>query len=681
MAGTPDGDVWTDIAPPEDRALTDAHRQILEVESQIDPEVIEARGYHSLTRTQVTELVNLEVLSSTALSADGWLAIPIYRPDGIKHGEQIRLFGTGLRQKYLWPSGFRLSFDVHPDDLVKLLDPTIPVLFTEGVKKGDALLSAARREGYACAVVTVAGCDGWKIRHLDGSIASPDFLDIVWQDRRVFVISDSDYRSNDSVARGWTECARYLEGKTGAHRTFLVIVPPDGMTKQGADDYLAGGGSLDSLLGLAQSPRYAATEDPPEERPLRVRTGSHLMATRAPKIPYLMAPLIPAKSITLMAGHSGTLKTWAALALALDGALGLPWLDHPELQPDLGAFATLYVNKEMQEEIVVDRLVKYGANDRYKHHPDIDHALDTRFFLVSEAALDLNVERQRDRLEDAIIAYKVGLVVLDSLSMSWHGDENSASEVGAFYAHLRGITERTGCAWILIHHLLKTGKASKGDPMTVAIRGSGQLSQQADVALMLANYAIEGDDQMSRLVSMAHAKARTDRELVTWLTRFSVTDGIFASYQYLSTLADAKARVASDAPADSARIREWILEELKAMPVMRHVSSGLRFQSVLALLQANWNVDGKSPPSESTIRRQIRLLVDEGILHVLETSRGKGDLLRLPDPEEEKPDERSSHPAQPAHGTTVPPEPEADAPEGEPDPPAPLHVSSRRRGS
>lgn len=668
---TDGGNVWDDVSPQASRTLSPAHRIFLEEGSAISEEVIAARGYYSLNRGAVTELVNLNVLSSQALSATGWLAIPIYRPDGFKHGEQVRLFGASERAKYLWPSGQRLSFDVHPDCLDDLTNPSVDLIITEGTKKSDAILSAARDEGHRYCVISLAGYSGWKVKYGEQSVASPDFQDILWENRKVYVVPDSDFKSNADVLFGWTELTRYVAGKTGPHRTFLVIVPSAGMTKQGADDYLAAGNTLAGLLGHAQSPQYVALDPAPAARPLSVRMGPTLMATHFPKIPYLMAPLIPAKSITLIAGHSGTLKTWAALDLALEGALGLPWLDHPDLKADLGPFRTMYVNKEMQEDIIIDRLFKYRANTRFSGHPDWDAGLE-RFMLVSEAALDLNVESQRDRLESAIEAYHVDLVVLDSLSMSWHGDENSASEVGAFYAHLRGITERTDCAWILIHHLLKTGsKVGRGDPLTVAIRGSGQLSQQADVAIMLANYAVENDESGDRLVAMTHAKARTDRELPAWLCRFGVEDTIRASYRYLSPLTEAKARAAGTVPLSTQKMREWILEELRAMPAMRHTAAGLRSPILVALLQANWTVNDSDPPSDRTLRRYLMTLAEEGIVTSREQSQSKGALYRLPDPEEipdETPTQPGHHPPSPttfADGVGAPenglPEPSSGA--------------------
>src|SRR4051794_36389526 len=100
--------VWEDVAPLTTRSLDDAHRKALEIDSNISPDIIETRGYYSLDKTQIISLVQQEIIVPAALRADSWMGIPIWRPDGIKHGEIIRLFGGDGRFKYLWPTGLRL---------------------------------------------------------------------------------------------------------------------------------------------------------------------------------------------------------------------------------------------------------------------------------------------------------------------------------------------------------------------------------------------------------------------------------------------------------------------------------------------------------------------------------------------------------------------------------------------
>ena len=248
---------WEDAAPVAARTLLPEHERTLTDESHISPDIVRERGYYSLNSKMVRSLIQLEIINAIALSGDSWMGIPVVRPDGLVHAELLRVFGPDAKVKYVWPTGVRNAVDVNPACLRDLQDPTIPIILTEGIKKADAILTAARAEGFACAVLAVNGCWGWKSSTEGGSIASRDFQDIPLSDRRIYVVSDSDFRTNDQVRAGWSSCAQYLSSKTGEHRTFLVVVPPNGLDKQGADDYLARGLTLFSLLAYASTPAHA----------------------------------------------------------------------------------------------------------------------------------------------------------------------------------------------------------------------------------------------------------------------------------------------------------------------------------------------------------------------------------------------------------------------------------------
>ena len=640
-AGKTLGDYWQDVCPASERSLLDEHRRLLEADSRIDPAIIQERGYHSLQLSHVYELVNLGVLSNVAMRAEGWLAIPTFRPDGTKYGEVIRLFGHGLGSvKYLWPSSHHLTFDVHPSTFAWMDDPTVDILITEGIKKADALLSAARREGLKCVVISASGNYGWRTKTaFGGTIAVSDFYDIDWKDRRVYIIPDSDFRSNNQVAYGWSECAAYVEGKTGPHRTFMVVVPAgEDREKRGADDYLATGATLESLLARHETREYSLTAPRDAGEPLAVTNLMEVIAASGEKIPHLLTPLIPDASIMLVAGHTGTFKTWAILTLCLDGALGMTWLDHPRLRVERGPFTSIYVNKEMSGLIMGHRAKLLLLDERYKHIPGWEEQIAERVHVVNEADLDLNNPIGLIRLEQAIIRMGAKLVVLDSLSMSWHGDENSASEVGLFYTALRAVTERTGVTWVLIHHLLKPSshQLKKGDPITSSIRGSGQLTQQADVALMLANQQ-NNDPDDERLIAVTHAKARTDIELPAWVVRFSTNDGLFASMRYLCSLADAKAKTAATFPDTEKWRLDWLLEACKAMSGMAVHSSGMDSHTLFTLLQDAWTVPDKKPPSVSTLRRDFQKLLAAGCVERV-GRKGNHDTYRLMEIDDDGPE-------------------------------------------
>lgn len=620
---------WEQAAPVAARSLLPEHEKTLTVDSGISPEIVRERGYYSLNRDMVNNLVQLEVVHPVALSGDGWMGIPIVRPDGLVHAEVLRVFGPSAKVKYVWPTGVRNAIDVNPSALADLMDTSVPIIITEGTKKADAILTAARAEGLRYVVLAVNGCWGWKASTEGGSIAVPDFMDIPLSDRRVYVVSDSDFRTNDTVRAGWSGCAQYLSSKTGEHRTFLVIVPPDGLEKQGADDYLAKGHTLDSLLGFAHTPSHALLDVGAQRRPLTVKTGLQVIADAGVEIPHLITPLLPERSVVVVAGHSGTYKTWHALDLMLAGAFGVPWLDHPELKSRTEPFSTLYINKEMGGNMLATRLKMLAKNERYAKHPDYEKIVTERVFSTDEAELDLNVPEQRQRLEETLLSLKVDMVVLDSLSMCWSGNEDSNTEVGGFYAQLRVLTERTGVLWVIVHHLGKPSSARPHIPAKFTVRGAGQIIQQADSAIILSPYNEDSGDPDTREVSVEFVKTRTDREPQTFISQFRSNDGLFASVNYGGKVAEEAAKSYASSGGDPAKFTAWFTAELSRMTAMHPTGSGLRTKQLILLLQAAWPATEKTPPSERTLQRRIEMMVETGELEVLDESKRHGNLYRF----------------------------------------------------
>jgi hypothetical protein len=622
-----DADAWEQVVPSTHRLLDRDHRVLLENDSRIDSDIIAGRGYYSPTSVQMAAYVAAGLVRPTALKAESWLAIPVHCPDGTKHGEVLRLFGSPLSSKYLWPAGKRNALIVHPDHFDDLYDTDIPLIFAEGVKKADAILSAARREDLPCVVIAINGNYGWK-SSIDGgsSVASPDFLDIPLKGRHVYTTPDSDFRTNDMVRRGWSELAQYASGKTGARHVYVTVVPNHGLERQGADDYLARGGSLTDLLGSATTYSYAFQDAPIDDAPpLMIKSAYTLIEEAVHDVPHLIQPLLPEEGIMVLAGHSGTYKTWHGLQLCLDGALGLSWLDHPDLSI-AEPFSSLYVNKEMGSKMLGQRLRAIARNERYAKHVDYETTIKDRIYFADEASLDLAEDVQRSRLEDAIRSLGVRLVLLDSFSMCWAGDENSSSEVGRFYSQLRGITERTGVAWILLHHLLKPTGIRKKDHVQFSVRGSGQIMQQADAGLILALSDEELRSSETRMLTAIHAKARTSLELPGFQSEFHTHGGEYVSMKYTGKVSDAKAVAANAARGDPKKMAEWVSSALVGMSAMNPTGPGIRGKQLLTLLQLQWS-GASDPPSDTTLRTRLDDLVDAGDLEVLDNTRAAGGKL------------------------------------------------------
>jgi hypothetical protein len=362
---------------------------------------------------------------------------------------------------------------------------------------------------------------------------------------------------------------------------------------------------------------------------LVVKTGLQVIQEAGTEIPHLIAPLLPERSVVVMAGHSGTFKTWHALDLMLAGAFGLPWLDHPELVRREQPFATLYINKEMGGAVLATRLKSLARNERYKDHPDYEKIITEKVFSTDEAELDLNSPEQRARLEETLLSLKVELVVLDSLSMCWSGDEDNNSQVGVFYSQLRMISERTGVTWVIIHHLGKPTSTRPHIPAKFTVRGAGQIIQQADSAIILSPHNEGSGDPDVRQVSIEFVKTRTDREPETCISEFRTNDGFFASVNYGGKVAEEAAKEYASSGGDATKFAAWFTAQLAGMPAMHPTGSGLRTKNLLVLLQAAWPASEGSPPAPRTFQRRIEMMVESGELEILEENKKHGNLYRF----------------------------------------------------
>ena len=172
--------------------------------------------------------------------------------------------------------------------------------------------------------------------------------------------------------------------------------------------------------------------------------------------------VIPAASIGILFGGSGTFKSFIALDAGLHMVHGLPWMGRPTRQAQV-----LYIAAEggagLWSRIRAwhkERGLKWG---------------DVPFYVVP-AALDLGADAWR--VVDAAQALGVspGMVVVDTLSQTYAGEENSANEMAAYLRELGlRFRELWGCSVLLVHH---TGHQATERP-----RGSSAIRSNVDFLL------------------------------------------------------------------------------------------------------------------------------------------------------------------------------------------------------
>ena len=219
---------------PDLNELAPAHQELIR-SLGISDEIANERGYRTVSDTE--ELKREGYWEYQASLIPG-LLVPMYGADGVI-SSQFRPDNprelNGKPNTYEMPAGSRNLLDIHPRFRDELGDPTKPLFITEGVHKADVLASL----GFPC--LALSGVWNWRGTNAQGgSTALSDWHDVALNEREVFIVFDSDVRSNSLVLGAMRELALYLKGKGASVHT---AAPPagEGGEDVGIDDYLLNG--------------------------------------------------------------------------------------------------------------------------------------------------------------------------------------------------------------------------------------------------------------------------------------------------------------------------------------------------------------------------------------------------------------------------------------------------------
>ena len=272
--------------------LSASHLAMLRDESGISDEAIAARGYRTII--DAADLVpfgfaprqrRVPGLLLPLHTTDGRSGPAIYRPDNPRVVENRRKKnpdGTYPQRviKYEQPQGESVRVDCPPSCQDQLVDPAVSLFITEGQKKADALVSRG-----ACALA-LTGVWNWKSRNEYGGTVFTNDLDyIAWEDRRVYLVFDSDVMTKQGVRQALERFTDHLKRKGAV--VSHVYLPPLGDGKTGVDNWLvATGKSLAELVALAEGPRPGPKPAPPtvellDEAPARMTRPLALINGRA----------------------------------------------------------------------------------------------------------------------------------------------------------------------------------------------------------------------------------------------------------------------------------------------------------------------------------------------------------------------------------------------------------------
>jgi RecA-family ATPase len=155
----------------------------------------------------------------------------------------------------------------------------------------------------------------------------------------------------------------------------------------------------------------------------------------------------------MISGEGGTGKSILLLQLCVATVLGCAWID---LQPEPGA--ALYLGAEDEADELRRRLT-----DVAHHYCGKFSAMRDKLFITSYAGNDATLARfdRQNRIEPTTLYKRLlkqacdihpKIIVLDTLSDIFAGNENDRVQTGAFLGLMRGLAITANCAVIISSH-------------------------------------------------------------------------------------------------------------------------------------------------------------------------------------------------------------------------------------
>jgi hypothetical protein len=209
---------------------------------------------------------------------------------------------------------------------------------------------------------------------------------------------------------------------------------------------------------------------------------AHLLVTLAPEQRWLIEGLWGAEAVGIIGGEPKCCKSFLALDMAVAVTSATPCLRRfPVARPGrvllFAAEDALCTVRQRLEGIC-------SAADRKLGDLDLQ--------VITAPTLRLDLELDRDRLDDTVRVLRPALLVLDPFVRLHRVDENVSAEVAPLLDYLRGLQRRYQTAVVLVHHARKGAAHLRAGQ---ALRGSSELHAWGDSNLYLRR---TGDgDQLS----------------------------------------------------------------------------------------------------------------------------------------------------------------------------------------
>ena len=209
------------------------------------------------------------------------------------------------------------------------------------------------------------------------------------------------------------------------------------------------------------------------KKEIRIITDFELENLETKEIGWVIEHLIAEHSINLIAGKTGTMKSFLTNLMALCSSHNLSFLNKFKTKK----LRWLYFDEENSEFLDKNRnkILRKGLN--------IDSTKDVGYVIYSGIKIDR--ADGLGKLVELISSFKPNVVVLDSFVrfLSVGTDENSSIDMSSIINSLKTIAQENNVAFILLHHMSK-GKGKSED--IDAVRGSSDIVNAPDLALIFS---------------------------------------------------------------------------------------------------------------------------------------------------------------------------------------------------
>ena len=382
------------------------------------------------------------------------LVIPYFTDDTNCYARVKLDNGGGDGKRYRSPKGSQNRLYLPPNlDRTVLTDPGTPIYVTEGEKKA----LKACQEGLPC--MALGGVWSWRTKVVDGPTEPiPDLDRVVWGNRMVYVVFDSDVATNPEIQRAEVELAKEL-ARRGATVLAIRLPAEANGQKVGLDDFLMHY-SMEAFHALEHLPLAQPL------KPIGEDIGVFLARTYEPAVP-LVEGILFSDGSGWIGGEEKLGKTLYALEEALCLALGLSVCGKFEVRTPC---RVLFIEEEDSPQRVQRRLrALLRGHGLDPDDSQVLKALSQNFRLAVWEKFSLDEEAAVARLETTLASFRPQVVYCDALRKVTLRDLNKADLASGLLKTLDELRREYGAVYRLVHHYRKSQTFRSG-------RGSQEIS-------------------------------------------------------------------------------------------------------------------------------------------------------------------------------------------------------------